>query len=125
MSAASGREHPKIDKSALTLSEPKRIRSKEHLRFVGRQACLICGRTPSQAHHIRYAQPKGLGLKVSDEFTVPLCAIHHHEIHTTGDERRWWQGRKIDPLSIAQGLWRESHGSSQPEQLMLSPTRPS
>ena len=75
---------PKIDKSALTISEPKRIRCKEHLRFVASQPCVICGRLPSHAHHIRYAQSRGLSLKVSDEFTVPLCAIHHQHIHTTG-----------------------------------------
>jgi DNA recombination protein Rad52 len=94
-----------IDKSVLTISEPKRIRSKEHLRFVAQQPCLICGRTPSHAHHIRYAQPRGLALKVSDEFTVPLCAIHHAENHRTGKERRWWEERKIDPLAVAAQLW--------------------
>jgi hypothetical protein len=100
---------PKIDKSVLTISEPKRLRSKEHLRFVARQPCLICGRAPAQAHHIRYAQPRGLGIKVSDEFTVPLCAIHHTENHATGDEKRRWQERKIDPFVVAQKLWRQSH----------------
>jgi hypothetical protein len=100
----------KIDKSALALSEPRRVRSKEHLRFVASQPCLVCGRAPSQAHHIRYAQSKGLALKVSDEFTVPLCALHHTEIHARGDERRWWEQRKIDPLPIAQDLWRKSNG---------------
>jgi hypothetical protein len=115
-STANGREHLRIDKSALTLSEPKRIRSKEHLRFVARQACLICGRTPSHAHHIRYAQPKGLALKVSDEFTVPLCAIHHTEIHATGDERNWWLGNKIDPLETARELWRRSRAIRQTRQ---------
>jgi hypothetical protein len=68
----------------LALSELKRIRSKEQLRFVASQPCLICGRTPSHAHHIRYAQSRGLSLKVTDEFTVSLCAIHHHHIHTSG-----------------------------------------
>jgi hypothetical protein len=108
-SRTNGADHPKayglpatptrakIDKSALTISEPKRIRSKEHLGFVASQPCLICGRTPSHAHHIRYAQSRGLSLKVSDEFTVPLCAIHHHHIHPTGNERSWWQERNIDP----------------------------
>ena len=91
----------KIDKSVLTISEPKRIRCKEHLRFVASQPCLICGRSPSHAHHVRYAQSRGLSLKVSDEFTVPLCAIHHHHIHTTGKEREWWQERNIDPLKVA------------------------
>ena len=105
---AGNKDRARIDKSMLAVGEIKRIRSKEHLRFVARQPCVICGRTPSHAHHVRYAQPRGLGLKVSDEFTVPLCAIHHHENHTTGNERRWWQERKIDPLEIAGALWRES-----------------
>jgi DNA recombination protein Rad52 len=100
-------ERHKIDKSALIFGEPKRIRSKEHLRFVAWQPCLVCGRTPSQAHHIRHAQSKGLALKVSDEFTVPLCAIHHTENHATGDERRWWGQHKIDPLLVARALWRQ------------------
>jgi hypothetical protein len=109
----SAEARPKIDKSVLSLSEPKRIRSKEHLRFVARQPCVICGRTPAQAHHLRYAQPRGLALKVSDEFTVPLCAIHHSENHTIGDERRWWHERKTDPLAIARSLWLERKRSEK------------
>jgi hypothetical protein len=101
-----------IDKSALVFGEPKRHRSKEHLRFVASQPCLVCGRIPSQAHHIRFAQSKGLALKVSDEFTVPLCAIHHNENHRTGNERHWWSERKIDPLAAAKGLWKRSFGGS-------------
>ena len=103
----------KIDKSVLAISEPKRIRSKEHLRFVAEQHCLICGRAPSHAHHLRFAQTRGLGLKVSDEFTVPLCAIHPTENHATGDERQWWRRYKIDPIEIAGRLWRETLASAQ------------
>jgi hypothetical protein len=98
----------RIDKSVLTLSEPKRHRSKEHLRFVAQQPCLICGRSPSHAHHIRFAQSRGLSLKVSDEFTVPLCALHHSQVHAKGNEKEWWQEQKIDPLKIAERLWRET-----------------
>jgi hypothetical protein len=98
----------RVDKSALPIGEPKRHRSKEHLRFVASQPCLICGRKPSHAHHIRYAQSKGLALKVSDEFTVPLCALHHTENHATGDERQWWAKQRIDPLTVAQDLWMRS-----------------
>lgn len=104
---------PKIDKSVLAISEPRRVRSKEHLRFVASRPCLICGRTPAQAHHVRFAQPRGLGLKVSDEFTVPLCAIHHSENHKTGDERAWWAKRAIDPLKVARQLWMESTGEAE------------
>jgi hypothetical protein len=113
--ALSGTEpRPKIDKSVLAISEPKRLRSKEHLRFVAQQPCVICGRTPAHAHHIRHAQSRGLALKVSDEFTVPLCAIHHSENHATGDERRWWQERKIDPLIVARELWKATTGIKDP-----------
>ena len=106
--ALNGGGRQKIDKSVLTISEPKRHRSKEHLQYVAQQPCLICGRSPSHAHHVRFAQSKGLALKVSDEFTVPLCAIHHSENHSTGDERKWWQKHNIEPLAIARRLWEES-----------------
>jgi hypothetical protein len=113
-SSPSAKPPSKIDKSALALSEPRRVRSKEHLRFVAQQPCVICGRTPAHGHHIRYAQPKGLALKVSDEFTVPLCAIHHSQIHTTGDERQWWLEHKIDPLVLAQDLWKATPDVEDP-----------
>ena len=105
---------PRSTRAFSTFSEPKRIRCKEHLRFVASQPCLICGRSPSHAHHVRYAQSHGLSLKVSDEFTVPLCAIHHHHIHTTGKEREWWQERNIDPLKIAKALWQRSRQQRDP-----------
>ena len=99
--ASNGSAHPvasgsvgtrqKIDKSVLTISEPKRLAQKSISALSLEQPCLVCGRSPSHAHHVRFAQSKGLALKVSDEFTVPLCAIHHSENHSTGDERRWWQ----------------------------------
>jgi len=66
-----------IDKSELTIGEPKRLRDKEHLKFVAAQPCLVCGRQPCDPHHLRFAQPRAMGLKVSDEFTVPLCRGHH------------------------------------------------
>jgi hypothetical protein len=115
----------KIDKSVLTISEPKRIRSKEHLRHVAQQPCLICGRSPSHTHHIRFAQARGLGLKVSDEFTVPLCAIHHQQNHATGNERLWWQEHKIDPLAVATRLWRESQRLPAPGNESVDASGPS
>jgi hypothetical protein len=86
-----------------------RLRDKDHLRFVSKQACLVCGREPSDAHHLRFAQPRALGRKVSDEFTVPVCRLHHRELHQQGDEAAWWTGLKIDPVPIAFALWRSTH----------------
>ena len=78
-----------IDKSELTFGEPKRLRDKAHLKFVASQPCLVCGREPSDPHHLRFAQPRAIGLKVSDEFTVPLCRGHHRQLHQAGNEEVW------------------------------------
>ena len=74
-----------------------RLRDKEHCKFVATQPCVVCGRTPSEAHHIRFAQPRALGRKVSDEYTVPVCRLHHRDLHGYGDEASWWAGVGIDP----------------------------
>jgi len=107
---AQNRAQPKgIDKSALTLPEPRRIRDRDHVKFVARLSCLICGRRPSDAHHLRFAQSRALGKKVSDEFTVPLCRGHHREVHRCGDESGWWKKTGIDPTVPARALWLETH----------------
>jgi hypothetical protein len=98
-----------IDKSVLTLPEPRRVRDREHVKFVGTNPCLICGRRPSDAHHLRFAQSRALGRKVSDEFTVPLCRGHHREVHHYGDEAAWWQKARIDPTISARELWLQTH----------------
>jgi hypothetical protein len=98
-----------IDKSVLAFPEPRRIRDRDHVRFVAKQPCLICGRRPSDAHHLRFAQSRALGRKVSDEFTVPLCRGHHREVHQCGDEAMWWRAASVDPTAAAGALWRETH----------------
>jgi ERF superfamily len=85
-----------------------RLRDKEHCKFVATRPCVVCGRTPAEAHHIRCAQPRALGRKVSDEYTVPVCRVHHRDLHGYGDEASWWAGVNIDPLPIALELWRRS-----------------
>ncbi len=74
----------------------------------------MCGRQPSHAHHLTFTQPNALGRKVSDEFTVPLCNLHHSELHDHGNERGWWIDRKMNPLPVARELWTRSHGWSVP-----------
>jgi ERF superfamily len=99
----------RIDKSVLPIPVARRLRDKIHLRFVAKQPCLVCGRQPCDAHHLRFAQSRGLGLKVSDEFTVPLCRAHHRELHRAGRESDWWAKAGLEPISQARKLWLESH----------------
>jgi hypothetical protein len=98
-----------INKTILTLAVPRRIRDREHVRSVAKKPCLVCGRRPADAHHLRFAQSRALGRKVSDEFTVPLCRGHHREVHRSGDEATWWDRAGIDPNVAARALWLETH----------------
>jgi hypothetical protein len=99
----------RIDKSVLAIPLTRRLRDKSHLRFVAKQPCLVCGRQPCDAHHLRFAQSRGLSLKVSDEFTVPLCRAHHRELHRSGKETDWWARAGLEPISLARKLWLETH----------------
>jgi hypothetical protein len=98
-----------VNESTLVLPAPRRIRDREHVKSVAKQPCLICGRRPADAHHLRFAQSRALGCKVSDEFTVPLCRGHHREVHRSGDEVAWWEKTGIDPVTAARTLWLETH----------------
>jgi ERF superfamily len=112
MAKRSGRQSDRsrrIDKGVLSLPEPRRVRDREHVKFVAQQACLVCGRRPTDAHHLRFAQSRALSRKVSDEFTVPVCRGHHREIHRCGDEAAWWKRAKIDPSVAARTLWLRTH----------------
>ena len=98
----------------LTIAEPRRLRDKSHLKYIATQPCLVCGRQPSDPHHLRFVQPRAMNLKVSDEFTVPLCRGHHRQLHQVGNEIAWWEDLEIDALEIAKGLWEQTRPKSAP-----------
>jgi hypothetical protein len=94
-----------IQRTVTPIRKTLRRRDRDHLKFVSTQPCLVCGRSPSDAHHLKFAQARAMGRKVSDEFTVPICRAHHRELHRHGNEAAWWQRTNIDPLPIALRLW--------------------
>jgi hypothetical protein len=98
-----------VNKTTLSIPEPRRIRDREHVRHVAKQPCLVCGRMPCDAHHLRFAQPRALARKVSDEFTVPLCRGHHREVHRSSEEAAWWLKVRINPMVKARALWLKTH----------------
>jgi hypothetical protein len=98
-----------IDKTVLALPAPRRIRDRDHVKLIAKQPCLVCGRRPADAHHLRFAQSPAMGRKVSDESTVPLCRGHHREVHRCSDEAAWWDKIGIDPTAAARVLWLKTH----------------
>jgi hypothetical protein len=101
------------------LGKAVRLRDKDHRKFVMRQACLVCGRTPSDPHHLRFTQPRALGRTVSDEFLVPICRLHHRELHRSGDEAVWWQKLNINPIPVALKLWQQTQAGSRPTEATI------
>src|SRR5262249_16651621 len=97
-----------IDKSQLAIATPRRRRSREHLRFVAQQACLVCGRKQSDPHHLRYLHRSARGRKVSAESAVPLSPPHPRAVHRAGEEQAWWKAAGIDPVKAARQLWRQT-----------------
>ncbi|OCK57498.1 hypothetical protein LMTR3_07925 [Bradyrhizobium sp. LMTR 3] len=102
--------------------EPMRKRSKAHLSFVRGKPCLVCRQTPSDPHHLKFAQQRALGRKVSDEFTVPLCRTHHQDLHRHGNEKAWWANMQIAPMPIAKQLWDASQTGGQEGAAVLANT---
>jgi hypothetical protein len=122
---AKHRARPKaIDKSVLALPEPRRVRDRNHVKAVAQHPCLICGRRPADAHHLRFAQSRALGRKVSDEFTVPLCRGHHREVHRCGDEAAWWSKAGVDPTVSARALWLDTHPLASDKMLEVASIAP-
>jgi len=114
----------KVARPRQAITKTVRHRNKEHLRFVQKQPCLVCGRQPSDPHHLRFAEPRALGRKVSDEFVVPLCRVHHREVHRATKEPTWWQTLGIAPLEVAHRLWQTSQSGSalqEPPELSKAP----
>jgi len=87
----------------------RRVRSLAHLNRVRGMYCLVCGNPPrNHAHHITYSEKSGMGLKVGDQWTVPLCPICHHELHTCKyGEKLFWIQNGIDPIEKAKEYWHE------------------
>jgi hypothetical protein len=54
---------PQINKTVLEFPEPRRIRDRDHIRHVIKQACL-------DPHRLRFVQSRALGRKVSDPLVV-------------------------------------------------------
>ena len=103
--SAADDQKPTTAETVSPLRKSVRRRNKVHLAFVAAQPCLVCQRSPCDAHHLKFAQPRTLGRKVSDEFTVPLCRDHHRDLHRYGNEVAWWANLQIVPIEVAKDLW--------------------
>lgn len=93
----------------MLIPKDKKIRDERYLGQVRGEPCLICG-TGGEAHHVMFAEHRGMAQKVGDNWVVPLCHHCHMELHAFGDERSWWDIHGIEPLGWAEKHWSKYKG---------------
>lgn len=64
----------------LAIPKLQRFEWRKWLQFVKRQPCVCCGQQADDPHHIIGYGGK-MGSKQHDLFVIPLCRIHHDELH--------------------------------------------
>ena len=94
-----------------------RVRNNAFLAFLRRQPCLACGKTPSDAAHVRFV-PQGSGWRhvgkgeKPDDLgrAVPLCRAHHEQQHSMRESHFWYAVLQMDPVETCARLAREFEG---------------
>ena len=83
-----------------TMKSHSRIDIPKHLDKIRGMSCIICESPPkSDPHHITNAEKSGMGRKVGDNWTVPLCRECHGRLHMYKyGEKLFWAMTGIDPL---------------------------
>lgn len=88
------------------------LRWPEHLARVRLLPCCLCliYSRDVEAHHLCISDERGVGLKASDKWAVPLCRAHHNEVHTHGTRHHgeWFYENGVDDVQLATALWTAS-----------------
>ena len=91
-----------------------------HLANVRKLPCIVCGQSEHiEAHHLKSGKgPKGergISLKATDKWALPLCKPHHHELEQLGSRREveWFEGHGVTPHVFTEALWNAKHNFKQ------------
>lgn len=88
----------------------KPVKDRDYLSFLHELPCIVTGKTPVEAAHISYPEPRlgklgrGKGAKESDLWAVPLHKSEHDRQHSM-NERAYWQSVGIDPCVVALAIY--------------------
>jgi len=86
--------------------------STHHLTLVRQLPCAVC-RTYTgtvQAHHLCIKGERGVGMRASDKWAIPLCAECHFQLHQNGSRihNGWLRDRGVDGEGLSAALWEVS-----------------
>ena len=85
-----------------------RENSKAHLALVRQlPSCLSFSRPPNDPHHLRIKSERGMGMRASDRWAVPLTRREHSDCHLVGSKKEldWFAERGLDITALATELW--------------------
>ena len=90
---------PKFDRSTFM--------DKKHLENIRKLPSCLSGRTPCHAHHLRLTGERGVGMKATDRWAIPLTPEEHRDVHTVGSskEEQWFYDRGLLCYILARRLW--------------------
>jgi hypothetical protein len=79
----------------------------KHLANIRLLASCVSGMWPCEAHHLRWSVERGVGMKATDRWAVPLTMEEHRELHTIGsrEEEHWFLDRGVACYVLASQLW--------------------
>jgi len=83
--------------------------SDKHLALIRRLPCCVCGKSyAGEAHHLKSGiGERGMGIRTTDRWTVPMCHNDHMEVERAGSKREteWFKKRGVFPTLLALDLW--------------------
>ncbi len=86
----------------------KSFMDKKHLANIRKLPSCVSGNTMHiEAHHLRIAEERGVGMKATDRWAVPLTIMEHRQVHEFGSRREgeWFANRGVDCIDLANRLW--------------------
>ncbi|HCM61979.1 MAG TPA: cytoplasmic protein [Morganella sp. (in: Bacteria)] len=89
---------PEPPASFFKIPKLKRWESTKYLQWVKSQPCCVCSQQADDPHHIIGHGTGGTGTKTHDLFTIPLCRVHHDELHRDLNAWEAEHGSQLDLL---------------------------
>lgn len=73
-------------------------------------SCISWG-FPVEAHHLKIKDERGVGMRATDRWALPLTRAEHMDLERLGSRREeaWFAARGIACYQLAEALWAQNH----------------
>jgi hypothetical protein len=86
---------------------PDKWRNEAYLEWLREQPCALCGHSPAEPAH---GPMNGAGSKGPDAEAVPLCRLHHAEMHQFGSWPSFEERHFFIRAAVASAHWARWEG---------------